>query len=253
MSKIMLIAGCSHAAGSEIDGSEDSSYNREHSYGNQLAIKLGYKPINIAIAGSTNSGIARSVIEWYENNYKDWMELFVLVGWTDGIRLEAPSPRECYYEKSNPNVDWFSESSKDFFRVHIVETFEKQNDERNITLDYQGFAVRNENYVELQNAHYILMTQYYLRSKNIPFLMVNSSFIFTKNHKSIKFYKNQFDDSRYVSHSDNEESFYYRYKKAGYTNPKAKYRHHGLDAHSDYSECLKEYILENNLQVVSNE
>ena len=29
--KILLIAGCSHAAGSEIDGDEDSQYNRDHS------------------------------------------------------------------------------------------------------------------------------------------------------------------------------------------------------------------------------
>ena len=31
--KILLIAGCSHTAGSEIDGNEDSTYNRENSYG----------------------------------------------------------------------------------------------------------------------------------------------------------------------------------------------------------------------------
>ena len=246
----MLIAGCSHAAGSEIDGTYDSDYNRKLSFGNQLADKLGYKPINIAITGATNSGIARSVIEWYNTSYKEWMDLFVLVAWTDGIRLEAPSPRECYYDKSNPHVDWFGESCKDYFRVHIAETFEKQNDERNLTLDYQGFAVRNENYVELQNANYILMSQYFLQSKKIPFLMVNSAFMFTRNHRSLKFYKSQFDETRYVNHSDNEESFYFRYKKAGYTNPKAKYRHHGKEAHADYAECLKDYIVENNLTIM---
>ena len=64
----MLIAGCSHAAGSEIDGSEDSQFNRANSFGNVLAEQLGYKPINIAINGSTNSGIARSVIEWYNKS-----------------------------------------------------------------------------------------------------------------------------------------------------------------------------------------
>lgn len=246
----MLIAGCSHAAGSEIDGTEDSEFNRKNSFGNQLADKLGYKPINIAITGATNSCIARSVLEWYKHNYRDAMDLFVLVSWTDGIRLEAPAPRECFYENSNPNADWFSESSKDYFRVHITESFEKQNDERNLTLDYQGFAVRNENFIELQNAHYILMTQYFLESKRLPFLMLNSAFIFTKNHRSIKFYKEQFNQLRYVNHGDNNDSFYFRYKKAGYTNPKARYRHHGIEAHSDYAECLKEYIVDNNLTIM---
>ena len=41
--KILLIAGCSHAAGSEIDGKEDSKYNREHSYGALVAKKLKRK------------------------------------------------------------------------------------------------------------------------------------------------------------------------------------------------------------------
>ena len=40
MEKIMLIAGCSHAAGSEIDGTEDSVYNRQHSFGALLAVKM---------------------------------------------------------------------------------------------------------------------------------------------------------------------------------------------------------------------
>jgi len=61
--KIMLIAGCSHTAGSEIDGTEDSKYNRLHSYGGILAEKMGYIPVNIAEPGSTNSTIARSVLQ----------------------------------------------------------------------------------------------------------------------------------------------------------------------------------------------
>ena len=31
--KILLIAGCSHTGGSEIDGSQDSKYNRINSFG----------------------------------------------------------------------------------------------------------------------------------------------------------------------------------------------------------------------------
>ena len=85
----MLIAGCSHTAGSEIDGNIDSMYNRQHSYGNQLAKKLGYSPVNIAICGMTNSGIARSVLDWFHTCYKNNLEVFTLIGWSDSIRIEA--------------------------------------------------------------------------------------------------------------------------------------------------------------------
>ena len=54
--RIALIAGCSHAAGHEIDGSFDSSYNRDHSYGNQLAKRMNRQPVNIACGGLSNTG-----------------------------------------------------------------------------------------------------------------------------------------------------------------------------------------------------
>ena len=80
--KIMLIAGCSHAAGSEINGQEDSVYNRQHSFGARLANKLGYKPINIATNGASNSCIARSILNWFDQNYdENTMEIFVLTSW----------------------------------------------------------------------------------------------------------------------------------------------------------------------------
>jgi hypothetical protein len=56
--RVLLIAGCSHAAGSEIDGTEDSIYNRQHSFGNLLAEKLGRRPINIASSAANNQCIA---------------------------------------------------------------------------------------------------------------------------------------------------------------------------------------------------
>ena len=64
--KILLIAGCSHTAGSEIDGKEDSASNRKHSLGGIVAKKLNRKPINISQVGATNSGIARQVLQWFD-------------------------------------------------------------------------------------------------------------------------------------------------------------------------------------------
>ena len=67
--KILLIAGCSHSAGSEIDGKEDSAANRKNSFGGLIAKNLKRRPINISHVGATNSGIARQVINWFEKEY----------------------------------------------------------------------------------------------------------------------------------------------------------------------------------------
>ena len=106
MTKIGLVAGCSHSAGAEIDGNEDSLYNRDNSFGSLLCKKLGYEPINIALGGATNSGIARSVLRWINENYKpNEMEVFVCIGWTESSRLEVPAQdRPGNFLLNNPSV-----------------------------------------------------------------------------------------------------------------------------------------------------
>ena len=69
--KITLIAGCSHSAGSEIDGTEDSKFNRDNAFGSLLSKKLDREPINIAINGGTNATIARSILNWFGTQYDE--------------------------------------------------------------------------------------------------------------------------------------------------------------------------------------
>ena len=68
MANYMLIAGCSHAAGSEIDGTLSSPDNRKASFGNRLAEMMNHVPINIARNGSSNGAIHRSVLNWFTLN-----------------------------------------------------------------------------------------------------------------------------------------------------------------------------------------
>ena len=114
----ILISGCSHAAGSEIDGNEDSRFNRDNSFGNLLGKKLGLQPINIAITGASNSAIARSVIEYCDKHDTSNLGL-VLVAWTDSSRLEVPFNRVYPYENNNQYADWFSDSCRDYMRVNM--------------------------------------------------------------------------------------------------------------------------------------
>jgi hypothetical protein len=162
MKKIMLIAGGSDLAGSEIDGTEDSTYNRQHSFGNLLAAKLGYDPVNIATNGPTNSGIARSVLEWFQQNYDaSTMDVFVLVGWSESIRVEAPVDWPTPYEMWNGAADWFTTSSRDYLRVNMGW---KGTDARELDIiaRTQEFMAQNETYLEIYSANLVLQLQYFL-------------------------------------------------------------------------------------------
>lgn len=249
MSKnIMLIAGGSDPAGTEIDGNHDSQYNRDNSFGNLLAKKTNYTPINIAISGSANAGIVRSVIDWFNNqNIKEFENIFVLVGWADGIRMEVP-----FYEKTMYKNNWdhfvnhYSDTHDDYIRINLAWAGYLDR-EKEFIKPYHRFMVENELLLEILSANYILQLQYYLKMLNIPYLFVNTLNMFTQNHVTLNWYKKQIDGVRFLHFDNNNESFYYKYKNLGYNNPKAKYFHHDEIPHALYSEHLYNYIINNKL------
>lgn len=245
MNKFMLVAGCSHAAGSEIDGSSDSVYNRQHSFGNVLAKNLGYDAVNICQLGFTNSGIARSVINYYIRHQVK--PSFVVVSWTDSIRVEAPFHPGINYKTVNTAIDWYDDTAEDYIRISALINHISEESERETILDYQSFTIRNEFYNEINNMLHILNLQNFLKLHQIPYIMVNTNYMFEKMHSTLRWYFRLVDAKRYPNFSDNKENFYPKYKALGYTNPLAKYFHHGEEAHLHYSKYLQDYIIENNL------
>ena len=240
MNNKMLIAGCSHTAGSEIDGTQDSAYNRQHSYGNLIANNLGFVPVNISQCGSTNSAIARSVMEYIMNH--DEKPNFVLVGWTDSVRVEAPYYRPSNYKTMNNAIDWYDPSGEHYLRISMFINSIVVEEERETILDYQSFTIRNEQYTEINNILHILNLQSFLKLQKIPYIMVNTNYIFEKMHCTLRWYFKLIDAMRYPKFDDDTVNFYPKYKNLGYTNPLAKYGHHGADAHLDYSNYLTQYI-----------
>jgi hypothetical protein len=245
MTKLMLIAGCSHTAGSEIDGQTDSPHNRQHSYGNLLANMLGYKPINIAVSGYTNSAIARSVLEWFSNHNITDSEVFVLIGWTESARIEAPFEYPTWHQKLNGKcADWFSESSVNFLQINVAHQ-NYSDREKEIQQDYQTFVVRRTEYLEVSSANLVLQLQYFLKYKNIKYLMVNTNHMFSHtNEKYLDFYFQMIDKNNYYRFDNNQLSFYPKYIDLGYTNNLANYGHHGAEPHRLYAEELHKYITE---------
>lgn len=240
----MLIAGCSHTSGSEINGTEDSEYNRQHSYGNQLAYKLGYEPINFAEPGSTNPTIARSILEWFNTNYKpEEMKVFVLIGWTESTRMEVPWHNPAHYGAHCPYGDYYASSGSEYLRINMG-WLGLNPEEKEIIPSYHTFIAQNEKYLEIISANAVLQLQYFLKMHKVDYTMCNVMHMFTSD-KHLDFYTSLIDATKYMHVDDNDLSFYTRYKTAGYTNPKAKYWHHDEIPHRMYAEELFNFIGEN--------
>jgi hypothetical protein len=246
--KILLIAGGSDPAGSEIDGTPDSAYNREHSFGAELAKRMDRRPVNIAMRGVSNGCITRSVLEWFDKFYDaETMDVFVLVGWANSSRMEAPFHRPTWYNEQNPNADWVSETSFDFLQIqHGVKP--GNNDERDIYDRYFDFIIHEEIALEILSANYVLQLQYFFKYKKIPYLLVNTLYQFTKTNHHIQFYLKQIDAKRYLDFDNPEEPFYYKYAAMGYKNLKAQYFHHSEEPHWRYAEHLHNHITQHNLE-----
>jgi hypothetical protein len=246
MNKIMLIAGCSHACGSEIETVEDSDTNRNKSFGNLVARQLGYTPVNIATGGGTNSSIVRSIIEWINENYdSNTIDLTVLVAWTESSRTEFPYPIDRYYHEANKACDQYFKSHDMFIRVNFALTGQTQEENDKIAY-YQSFMAKNLEYTEIQTANLILQLEYFLKMKNIKYVMCETMEMFSDN-KYIKPYINMIDKTYYMNFNNKQESFWWKYKSLGFVNSIAKYWHHGETPHSMFASLLHRFITDSKL------
>jgi hypothetical protein len=240
--KILLISGCSHAAGSEIDGTQDSKFNRSKSFGNLLGDKIGYTPVNIASLASNNQCIARTALEWIQENYNpDHMDLTVLLAWTESSRIDIPMNRVTHYEQWNIACDYKSKTADDYIRVNLGYKGSDKEEIDIVAICHQ-FIVTNPTYVELISANLILQMQYFLKLNQINYIMCNTMHMFG-NERQIDFYANQIDQNSYFNLRDNDKSFYWYYKNKGFINNKAQYWHHGEEPHRLFAENLYNFYV----------
>lgn len=238
MRKLLLIAGCSHAAGSEIDGTEDSEFNRKNSFGSILAKKMGREPVNIACHGATNATISRSVLDWFQSEYNSKQtDVFVLLAWTESSRMEIPVDEQhlTSFDTMYPHADWASFTSRYFIRINQGwkggAEWEKQ-----LIPQYQNFIAENQSYLEIYSANLVLQMQYFLQNQHVPYLMCNTMHMFSEN-RNLNFYLNLIDKDNYLD-LNSKEGFYWKYRNLGYENKKAKYWHHDDIPHRLYAEEL---------------
>lgn len=240
----MLIAGCSHAAGSEMDGTEDSRSNRLNSFGGLLAYKMQRRPINIAVMASSNLSIARSVIQWFDEVYDSaTMEVFVLIAWTESSRMEIPSCVRQEYYSGNPAIDWLPSECEKYLRVNFSSMSTDEISQEQIS-QAQRFMVSNSPFLEINSAMQAMHVRSFLENLSVKYCMCDTGYMFS-DADYMKFYLKQLDPSCYLNiGKDISTTFYSKYKDAGYIHPRAKYFHHGPVPHKLYADELYKFITE---------
>ena len=240
--RIILIAGCSHAAGFELDGGEDSEYNRRNSFGGKLGDLLDRKPVNIAMGGQSNAAVARSVLNWFDKEYdSETMDVFVLFAWTEATRIDLPAPEHVEYSWSNTNTDFYTDINEQFLQINSgwdgINPFEKQ-----VIPYWHDYQVRNEAMCLISGANFVLQMQFFMQAKNIDYVMCNTMPMFTVESKQLDFYLDLVDESKYLLMRDDSKAFYWYYRNKGYENEKAKYWHHDAEPHRRQALRLYNFI-----------
>jgi len=241
--RILLISGCSHTSGSEIDGNQDSKYNRANSFGGVLAKKLNRKPVNLALVSMSNRAIVRSILDWFDKFYQPDMDVMVLIGWTENIRIDFPNPYNVDYKCANPDADYYCEANEDFLQINAGWPGGNEY-EKSVIPYWHEYQAKHEFMCELHCINLILQMQYFLNMHGCDYLMCNTMKMFSPENTHLQFYINLVDHSKYMNMLDNDKSFFWYYRNAGYENPKAKYWHHNEEPHRLYAEKLFNFYSE---------
>lgn len=94
----LVTIGCSHSAGSMIDGRNGTSwYNKQHSFGGLLAKKFGMNHYSLGVPGGSNQYIYRSTIRFINNYMHEHDDYIFLLGWTSTNRIEMRYPEKSPY------------------------------------------------------------------------------------------------------------------------------------------------------------
>lgn len=241
MDKILLIAGCSHAAGYEINGVQDCEENRAMCFGAKLAHMLGRRPINIAMGGSSNPAIARSVLEWFAKCYDaQTQEVMVLIAWSESSRVDVPYYPEIDY--SCEGIDWYPLENRNYLQVNSgIEVHGNMPEkERQQVTYFQDFIPNNLYYLEMISCNTVLQMQYFCKSMGAEYLMCNTMHMFSQSNWIFN-HKKHIDSTYYLDLDQNDMAFYWYYRNLGYENQLASFWHHDETPHQLYAEKLFQF------------
>ena len=164
MIKKLLVTGCSIACGFDTFDQTRTHHNIRNSYGQHIADALNLDHVNIALPGLDNRHIVQNMVQYLDN--ADISEYCVLIGWTTIFR-------ESFYHKGQFYV-WTQNGFSDSCYPYSAKPLLKNAKEK-----FNHWQERLEYINEVHNwYHDIMYAKYYLYSRKIPYLMLNTHEIF---------------------------------------------------------------------------
>jgi hypothetical protein len=241
MYKHVLINGCSHSAGSEIEGSGigEGNYNRENSFGAQFAKQLGCTYTNIAYPGASNDYIARTTLYWILDNPVLAKDTLFLIHWTGTERTEY------FYDKGNTTAFDFIPFKPDTCVTHLhpqhYPDWAPMHWSKNLdALSEQIFL--NPVQWNVNRYNNIIQTQELLKSKNYKYIFRNA-FQCCDSSLRYRYYADKIDKENFLHFDNVQESFYENCLSQGYSVEGQQYWHHKIQAHAYWANKLLETLV----------
>lgn len=233
----LFINGCSHSAGSEIEGSGigEGNYNRENCFGAQLASKLGVNYTNIALPGGSNDYINRSSTHWIIDNLELAKRSLFLIHWTGSSRSEIffNSGNTEHYWQFVPYV-----SDRNVGHIHANHYAPIFPSKLKKTLDVLSrYMFVNEEHWEINRYLNIINLQTILEAHQIPYIFRNG-FQSCAVGDRYSYYQTKINSRNFYKFDDNSESFFEHCIAAGFSVEGQKYWHHRKDAHTYWANRL---------------
>lgn len=239
--KVLLVAGCSHSCGSEIEeaGLAESEYNVNNSYGGVLATELNLKHYNIASSNNSNKIIISNVVHHIHLLLKSYnpKDIFVIVGWTGFARYEVVHKEVLHRWTFNSDKNrWWHNRPKEIQDYHrIWQKFVNQNMLcNNHVLNY----VLLKNFLDHQKINYFFFNAVHsLDYADKDYLQFHDD----QNIDQIG-YEMIKNDERYYFPFEESKTFFHTLKEKFDPFEDGRWYHFKEDGHHAWAEIIKPFI-----------
>ena len=232
----LVTIGCSHTAGSMIDGRSGSGWkNKELSFGGLLAKKYDLSHYSMGVPGASNEYIYKTTIRFINNFMHDHDDYIFLLGWTSTARMELRYPE---------NTSHVHKVVGDFIDTkHIPYTLGTDpklfHTREAKELCKYGPLLFYDKLLETDWAMYAYTLQELFKHKNLKYYMMNTCHDLPANDDN-KIFIDNIDTNYYFNPTDFDSSMLYYALNQGYE--KTNCWHLREDGHECWANKLDELM-----------
>lgn len=233
----LVTIGCSHTAGSMIDGRTGTSWHNKHnSFGGLLAEKYKMSHYNLGVPGGSNEYIYRGTIRFINNFMHDIDDYIFLIGWTSTQRMELRYPEQSHYV--HKMIGDFLDQKYIPFTLGTDPKLYHTREAKELT----KFAplLFYDKLLENDWAMYAYTLQQLFKNRNLKYYMMNTCHDLPVNDTN-KLFVDNLDTNFYYNPTDFDSSMLYYALNKGYE--KTECWHLKADGHLMWAEHLDELML----------